>query len=292
MSFPALPKFLLSAIDLVDITLWDIPYSTYISPETLVTCLAVMANLKYLSIEFDSSLLSHPDRVRQHPLRPARIVLPSLVYFKFFWISEYLEDLVARIDAPLLDSVCIIFVYEYVINIPQFGRFLKRTPRFQTLNEAHVDFDRYGILVAPLPPTWIFDREPGLRITIQVPNWKLSYMADILASLFPSIYMVEHLYISRPRFSLLQWQDEDYMEWRTIFRLFKAVKNLYISKEFVQQIFLSLQELLRESVLLALENLFLEDLQPSGHDHEAVRQFVAARQLLGHPVVISYWDGR
>ena len=106
--------------------------------------------------------------------------------------------------------------------------------------------------------------------------------------------MVEHLYISRPRFSLLQWQDEDYMEWRIIFHLFKSVKNLYVSKEFVQQILLSLQELLRESVLPALENLFLENLQPSGPDHEdneAVGQFVAARQLLGHPVAVSHWDG-
>ena len=109
--------------------------------------------------------------------------------------------------------------------------------------------------------------------------------------------MVEHLYISRPRFSLLQLQGKDYMEWRTILHLFKAVKNLYISKEFVRQIFLSLQELLKESVLPALENLFLEDLQPlrpdrpDHEDHEAVGQFVAARQLLGHPVAVSHWDG-
>ena len=82
------------------------------------------------------------------------------------------------------------------------------------------------------------------------------------------------------------------MEWRTIFRLFNAVKNIYISKEFIRQILLSLQDLLP-----ALENLFLEDLQPSGPDrpdqevHEVVGQFVAARQLLGHPVAVSHWDG-
>jgi hypothetical protein len=39
ISFPALPKLLLSATELVRLTLWDIPYSGYISPEAIVTSL-------------------------------------------------------------------------------------------------------------------------------------------------------------------------------------------------------------------------------------------------------------
>ena len=297
ISFPALPKFLLSAVNLVDITLWDTLHSTYISPETLVTCLAVLANLKFLSIEFHSSSPSHPDRVRQHPLPPARIVLPSLVHFKFVWVSEYLEDLVDRIDAPLLDSVCIIFFYEYVFNIPEFGRFLRRTPKFQTLNEAHVDFDRYGVLVSPLPPTWIFGRSPGLRIRIQVPNWRFSYMAHTLASLFPSVYMVEHLYIygSHAPYLLKYWRKTiNGIRWLEIFHPFTAVKNLYLRKEIAQYISPVLQELEEESVtnvLPVLEGIFVEEVGPSGPIQVAIGKFVAARQLLGHPVAVSLWNG-
>ena len=54
-----------------------------------------------------------------------------------------------------------------------------------------------------------------------------------------------------------------------------------------------LQELVEErvtDVLPALENLFLEELNPSGPVQEAVGQFVAARQLLDHPVVVSRWN--
>ena len=51
--FPTLPKFLLSATDLVRLTLWDIPNSGYISPEAIVTSLAVLANLKFLTIGFE-----------------------------------------------------------------------------------------------------------------------------------------------------------------------------------------------------------------------------------------------
>ena len=41
IAFPALPKLLLSAADLVDLTLRNIPNSGYVSPEALLTCLAV-----------------------------------------------------------------------------------------------------------------------------------------------------------------------------------------------------------------------------------------------------------
>jgi hypothetical protein len=34
----------------------------------------------------------------------------------------------------------------------------------------------------------------------------------------------------------------------------------------------------------------LEELKPSGPVQEAIGQFVAARQLLGHPVAVSRWN--
>ena len=83
------------------------------------------------------------------------------------------------------------------------------------------------------------------------------------------------------------------------FRLFRTVKNLYVTKEFARYIFPSLKKLVGErvaDVLPALENFFLERLQtPAGwepvHWQKAIGPFVAARQLSGHPVAISRWDG-
>jgi hypothetical protein len=54
-----------------------------------------------------------------------------------------------------------------------------------------------------------------------------------------------------------------------------------------------LQELTGErivEVLPALNDLFLEGLQPSGFVQEALKPFVAARQSSNHPVVIQRWD--
>jgi hypothetical protein len=79
-----------------------------------------------------------------------------------------------------------------------------------------------------------------------------------------------------------------------IFHPFTAVKNLYVIREFAQYIGTpALEELVRErviDVLPALENIFLEEPQPSGPVQEAVAEFVAARQLLGRPVAVSHWN--
>jgi hypothetical protein len=110
-----------------------------------------LANLKTLTIGFKSPL-SFPDSARRPP-PVIRTVLPALTRFKFKGVSQYLEDFVARIDAPLFDSVWITFFHQLVFDIPQLARFMKRTTRFQALNQAHVDFDYYGVQVESLPPT-------------------------------------------------------------------------------------------------------------------------------------------
>ena len=51
-TLPDLPKFLLSTYDLVTLRLSRIPLEAYISPETMIICLAPMARLTYLSICF------------------------------------------------------------------------------------------------------------------------------------------------------------------------------------------------------------------------------------------------
>jgi hypothetical protein len=162
--FPALPKYLLSATNLVHLALLDIPDSGYISPEAIVTSLAMLANLKSLTIGFESSR-SFPDQEHRHPPLLARPVLPTLTHFEFQGASRYLEALVVRIDTPLLGSICITFPHQYIFDTSQLAQFLKRTTRFQALNEAHVYFDFSNVLVESFPPTQPFDEKSELRIS-------------------------------------------------------------------------------------------------------------------------------
>jgi hypothetical protein len=291
--FPALPKILLSAPDLVTLTLVGIPHNGYISPEAMVAGLTASAHLKSLTIEFKSPR-SRPDRASRRPPPLTRTVLPALTWFSFEGTSEYLEDFTARIDAPLLESVWITFFHQLIFEIPQLAKFLGRTTKFQTVSEAHLDFDYYGVQVASHPPTQTLDEKSMLRISCRELDWQLSCAEQVFTAFFPSIYMVENLYVYGPRYLPPQWQDHiENMQWLEVIHPFTSVKNFYASKEFTECVAPALQELVRErvtEVLPALESLFLEEPQQSGPVYEAIGKFAAARHLSSHPITISLWE--
>ena len=291
--FPALPKILLSATHLVNLSLVAIPHHGYVSPEAMAVGLAASANLKSLIIEFKSPQ-SRPDRASRRPPPAARIVLPALTWFTFEGTSEYLEGFTAQIDAPALESVWINFFHQLLFDIPELGKFLGRTAKFQTVNEAHVDFDYYGVQVESLPPTRNLDDKSRLRISCRELDWQLSSVVQIFPAFFPSIYKVEHLYIYGPQYLPLQWQDDiEDVQWLEVIHPFTSVKNFYASREFTECVAPALQELVRErvtEVLPGLESLFLENLQQSGPVHEAIGKFASRRQFSGHPITISTWE--
>ncbi len=97
--FPGLPKLLLSATRLVELRLFSIPHSGYISPEAMVAVLSVSSSLEKLTLRF-ASPQSRPDLESRRPPPLKRSIIPSLTRFIFEGVSEYLEDLVTCIDAP------------------------------------------------------------------------------------------------------------------------------------------------------------------------------------------------
>ncbi len=69
------------------------------------------------------------------------------------------------------------------------------------------------------------------------------------------------------------------------------VKNLYLSKDLAPDIAAALQEIVGTEVLPSLQNIFVDGLELPGRFQENIGQFVAARELSGHPITISVWDG-
>jgi hypothetical protein len=81
-------------------------------------------------------------------------------------------------------------------------------------------------------------------------------------------------------------------QWLDLLRLFDGVEDLYLSREITDYIAPALQELVGEratEVLPNLQSLFLE-LHRSQLVQDVVGQFIAARQLSGHPIVVSHWN--
>ena len=292
--FPTLPKLLLSATHLVRLVLDRIPHSGYFSPEAIVTALAGMTDLGCLIIRFKSPL-SRPRRERRSPPPLVHIVLPALTRFYFYGASEYLEDFVARIDAPLLDSIYIIFFHQLIFDIPRLAQFMRHTSMFQELKEVHVQFEDYGVYVETFPPEVPFVDGSGLGISCKDLDWQLSSLAQVFTPFFSSIYTVEHLYIYEARHELRQCDIEN-MQWLELFHLFTAVKDLYLSKNSAPYIAAALQELVgarTTEVLPALQNILLEGLAPPGAPRyilEGIGKFVALRQLSNYPITISRWE--
>ena len=290
--FPELPKLLLSATHLVHLDLRRIPYSGYFSPEVMANCLSVLTRLERLVIKFESPRC-RPDSRSRRPPRPTRDLLPVLTQLWFFGIGDYLEDLVARIDAPLLDYLDITFFHQLIFETPQLTQFFSRTPKLQTHDKAQVFFADWGVSVT-LPQT--SDGRLNLGVSCRQSDWQLSSLAQLCSSSFPQALIpgVEHLYILEDKFPRLRWQDDiESTQWLELLRPFISVKCLYLSREFTPRIAPTLQELVRErvtEVLPALQTLFLEEPLPSGPVKEAFRQFVAARQLAGHLIAVSRWE--
>ena len=296
--FPGLPKLLFSTTHLVHLELCEIPPSGYFSPGAMVTALSVLTNLESLVIWFKSPR-SRPDWNGRPPTPQIRTLLPILTELRFKGVDEYLEDLVARIDAPLLDDLRITFFHQLIFNTAQLTRFISRTPKFKGHDKALVDIIDGHISVKLLQT---LHRRLSLGISCRESDLQLSSLAQICSSIIPRalIHAVEHFYI-KSCWWLSHWQQDlvENSHWLNLLRPFPTVKCLYISWEFVDRIAPALEELVGErvtEVLPALQTLFLERTNLSGPVQGAIEQFVAARQLASYPVAVSremgefYWN--
>jgi hypothetical protein len=283
-------NLLLTATHLVHLQLQEIPDSGYISVEEMVTALSVLTKLESLYIGFKSPR-SSPNWKNQRPPPSTRTLLPALTKLRFNVDGEYLEDLLARIDAPLLDKLETNFFYQLVFDSPQLIQFISRTPKFKTNNEAHVDFSYSDVTVTFPHP---FDGAFKLGISSSQSYRQLKSVARVCSSSFIQVLIstVEHLYIQsncwRP-----DWQDGiESSQWLDFFAPFTAVTDLYISLDFTPRVAPTLKQLIGErvtEVLPALRALFLEGPLSSGPVQETIEQFVAARQLAGHLISVSRW---
>jgi hypothetical protein len=137
--FPGLPKLLLSATHLIYLRLLNIPHSGYISPEVMVAAFTTLTNLQLLWLEFRSPR-SNPDQESRRPPPLTRSVLPVLTELRFKGVSEYLDVVMAHIDAPLLFHLSITFFDDIVFDTPQLYQFICRTPMLKALEKACVAF--------------------------------------------------------------------------------------------------------------------------------------------------------
>ncbi|KAH9028356.1 hypothetical protein EDB85DRAFT_2276398 [Lactarius pseudohatsudake] len=273
ISFPGLPTLLLSARDLVSLQLESVPptYSDYghISPEEMVSSLAVLTKLRTLSIYRYPSEDSEPspipsDEQRRRPDPPMLAVLPALTQFVFGRDFEYLEDLVAQIDAPRVEDVSI----EYSMNevqtrqLSQFvGRSNLKRAEFRRaqvtfyLDSVYIKFDlpQGECLHAKFLIKTILDDAPIVSPVL--------YVVHVLGQLVAMTSSVGHLRVSSRDFTIPRQVGQDLLksELLPLLRLFFAVEVLEVSGGLAGCIASALEDTAEETLLPALQLLWLED---------------------------------
>jgi hypothetical protein len=171
---------------------------------------------------------------------------------------------------------------------PRLAQFTNRTPKLGN-RDATVEFDDDFASVRFSPTALEMD------ISCREPDWQLSSIEQVCNfSLRHPLSTVEDLYIVH-QYSKIVWKDDaiENTLWLQLLLPFATVENLYLSKEFAPGIAAALKEVVggRITVVLpSLKNIFVEGLGPWGPFQENIGQFVAARELSGHPIAVSSRD--
>jgi F-box-like len=293
ISFPSLPRLPLSASDLTYVHLSAIPNTGYFSPEAMATCLAALTRLEHLGIEFESPT---PDPKRRNRRLPpfTRTVLPALTSLLFRGVSEYLEVLAARFDAPRLRQVRISFFNQLVFDIPQLSRFVGHfeLPRSYGLFLDFSPSHQADIYCSWQRQRWLFKFHSDFhwQILCKGLDWQVFSVAQICSQISSLCSSVESLSIECGNNLPGNRQDDmDPTIWLQLFRSFTSVQSLDISAKlepFIAAALQGLTEVSAAEVFPALHTLSIVGDTSDSAEQEDIESFVTARQHSDHPITV------
>ena len=294
ITIPSLPPLLSSSTDLVDLQLHEIPIAGYFSPhwQAFADALSGASHLRSLSLHF----LSCPPR-RSYvglPSSSHRIVLPALTCFKYRGTSKYLDIFVARIDAPHLGDIDVIFFNQPTMDALQLGKLIRRIDIQTLLTEAHIQTSAHAISI------FIKNSNTPIRVRLQIScqqlDWQLSSMAQVCGQFSWLRSRVNDLTINTNELANeCPSGRHEGKQWLQLFRSFSGARTLSLVGGLTTYILCALgpagEEGGREGtidrpVLPALDNLHLRRPMPI-HRLDAAQTFIRSRhdviELSCHP---------
>jgi hypothetical protein len=290
--FPTVPKLLLSSPDLSYLVLSHTPHSGYISPEVMVACVAAFPRFAFLEIGFESPA-SRPDQGAQRPPPLTRAVLPALTKFEFRGVSEYLEDLVARIFAPLLDDVKILLFNRLIFDIQRLAQFISHALVPVPYDSAEITFHSHTVMIRLSSMRRPYTKFFQLTISCKGGDWQVSSMAQIcnqFSFLLPGIAKLDILERSG------SFDMDDDTQWLELLLPFTAVLALFSSLNCQSRIVSALQGLSEESVTEVLPSLKVLTLEvsspPQAASESELKPFLTARRRYSCPFMVQYCQWR
>ena len=237
-AFPIRPRLRPTVTGLVTLCLVIQHETAYFQPNILLQWISFIPQLESLLFALAFPVFDHD--VESHmPSDTTYITLPKLRVFEFYGVNAYLDAVVCRIKAPLLEKLYIKFS-EHQLTFP-FP--VSRLPQFANTTENL----RFGDAVVSFEDdqTDVLLLHPGAN-TYQI--WvmiecchleqQVSAMAGICNGLCEVFSAVENLTLQREVHdpSSQDRNDVDRIEWRRLLRSFSNVKTLSIKDGLVEDL--------------------------------------------------------
>jgi len=220
--------------DLVTLSLQDVHKSAYFSPSHLLERLFDMSQLETLGITFQRR-----DFGTQLPHMPvmADVTLPKLRWFAFGGGSAYLEALLPRMRAPILEKLQLLFIHQPFFSVPCLHNFMRTTETIG-LTSVKFCFHLSGVSVWGYPHEGARSETFYLRVGCEDLSKQVASVVQIFRVLGTVISVVDHLTLEFMRYPLSPTANNraDAAEWRNLLRLFNNVKTLHIDDDFREQI--------------------------------------------------------
>jgi len=291
ISFPALPKLLLSARGLHCLELNSIPANFYgsILSEEMVGGLAGLTKLRKLSIHFtftdeDPSYYIRPE-MRGRPDPPNRAALPALTRFEFTGESEYLEALIAQIYMPQVEVVEV----EYrapEVKTRQLSWFIGRIARLESaqFRRAQINFDAgYADIKLDRPQDEYNRVRLSLTVAIEDEYYNVPRLLGQLALILSN---VDHLSVEMGQYWTKNGVRTEASEWLAFLHIFPALEAFSVSGGIAVNIASTLENIPEERVAEVLPALRLLRLSNSDEPVGSTERFLALRGLSGCPVTV------
>ena len=284
IAFPSLLQRLHSSRNLVDLQLHGVLNPWHFSPEELTNTFSGMDRLQSLSLHF----LFTPGYCAPPPPSVERVVLPALTRFSFRGNTQYLEGMVARINAPRLGDIEVTFVNEIILELPALSVFIDRIEMHKSYRRADILSSEHRIsitLTQPEAPTRL-----RFRLLCEELSYQLLSLAQICTRFYAFLSNVEDLRVSEKIPS--RCTDRHYTgKWQEFISPFTGVKRLHVSGDLSQNIVCALQrpDMRNRTVLAALQKLLIREPGPRfSLLREAVVSLMESRRHSGSLLEVEY----
>jgi hypothetical protein len=299
-----LPKglpLLSSTIALSTLFLTGIRASCYFSPGDLVIQLQGLAHLEELTIGF-ATPIPLPSRERELLPRPIPpVTLPTLRRFTFRGLSVYLDNLVAQIDAPLLERLNLTLLFEVAFTLGNLTEFIRGTEGLGCL-VAQVKFNKDGVHMDAGHKNWGSYEWDITKLSLQVNceplDWQIDAATLVCSALGTVVSNIEELGLDLEEGGMpSDWGKRlDKTLWQELLWPFIGMKKLHIGESLTLELSIALEGLEWVEGLILQELQELEVTLQNDRATSALTKFFETREAMGRPVrLLTYswffpWD--